>query len=47
MTNTIAIWIGALVALLLLADGLANGWQASFFLAKKTVDLIDWVEFWR
>lgn len=47
MNNIISIWIGVLVALLLLADGLANDWQASFFLAKKTIDLIDWVEFWR
>lgn len=47
MTNLIAIWIGALVVLALLADALANGGAGALFLAKKLVDLIDWVEFWR
>ena len=47
MTNSIAIGLAGIVVLSLLADGLANDWQASIFLAKKTIDLIDWVEFWR
>ncbi len=47
MTNSVAIGLATLILLGVLADGVANDWQASVFLAKKTVDLIDWVEFWR
>jgi len=47
MTNSIAIGLAAIILLCLATDAVANDWQASIFLAKKTIDLIDWVEFWR
>lgn len=47
MTNPIAIGLATLIILLVAADGLLNHWAATIFLAQKTVDLIDWVAFWR
>lgn len=47
MTNSVAVGLGTLIVLLLLADGLTNHWAATFFLSGKTLDLIEWVAFWR
>lgn len=47
MTNTIALWLAALVGLFLVCDAVFLDGFASFFLAQRTVDLIEWVAFWR
>ena len=47
MTNTIALWLAALVGLLVAIDAVFFGGFASLFLAQRTVDLIEWVAFWR
>ncbi len=46
MTNTIALWIGLLVVVAAIADYLFNGGDALMFLARKFLDLIEWVDFW-
>ncbi len=40
-------FILALVIAALLALDLVMGWEAHLFLARKFVELIDWVAFWR
>ncbi|QPZ90752.1 hypothetical protein [Thioclava electrotropha] len=47
MTNRIALWLGALLILLILADVLADDGRILLFLAKKTADLVQYVAFWR
>jgi hypothetical protein len=47
MNTPIAIGLAALVIICALVDGFANDWSASLFLARKTVDLLDYVAFWR
>lgn len=47
MTNPVAVRLAALILLLLAADGLINHGAATFFLAGKALDLIEWVAFWR
>ncbi|MFT3689268.1 hypothetical protein [Paenirhodobacter sp.] len=47
MTNSVAIWLAALILLLLVVDGALNHWAATIFLSGKTLDLIEWVAFWR
>lgn len=47
MNTPIAIGLAALILLCVLADAIFNGWGASLFLARKSVDLVDWVAFWR
>jgi hypothetical protein len=47
MDNRVAFGLAALIALLALVDGLANGGGASLFLARKLTDLVDYVAFWR
>lgn len=47
MNNPVALGLGALIVMLVLADGLANGGGAMVFLAKKLLVLIDYVAFWR
>lgn len=46
MTNTIALWIVLVLAAAMLADFMLNGGLASEFLARKFLDLIEWVDFW-
>ena len=47
MTDKIALLLGALILGGLGWDYLSNDMNASFFLARKTVDLIEWLAFWR
>ena len=47
MTNRLALWLGALLILLILADVFADDGRILLFLAKKTADLVQYVAFWR
>ncbi|WP_167853472.1 hypothetical protein [Roseovarius aestuariivivens] len=47
MTNSIAIFLGFLIAASLAWDLSSNDHQATLFLARKTIDLIEWLAFWR
>lgn len=47
MTNTIALFLGILIAIGIGLDLGLNDGAALFFLAQKFLALIDWVEFWR
>ncbi|UWQ93088.1 hypothetical protein QEZ52_09950 [Aliisedimentitalea scapharcae] len=47
MTNTIAMWLGGLILILLIGDIILYGQEHLLFLAKKLADLIEWVAFWR
>ena len=47
MDGKLPFYIAASLALLIGADiALASG-EASLFLARKFIDLMDWLEFWR
>jgi hypothetical protein len=47
MNMTISLVFAALIAAGLAADALANDWTASLFLARKLIDLLSWIAFWR
>ena len=47
MTNRIALWLGGIVALLILADIVLNQGRALLFLAREIADLVQYVAFWR
>lgn len=47
MNNAVALGLGALILLLALVDGFANGGGALLFLAQKFMILVDYVAFWR
>ncbi|MBD3678358.1 MAG: glyceraldehyde-3-phosphate dehydrogenase [Rhodobacteraceae bacterium] len=47
MTNRIALGLAALIAAALIADFAANDGQATIFLAKKFMNLVNLVKFWR
>lgn len=47
MTNTIAVAMGVLLFAGFAYDGLTQDWAYSVFLARKGLDLLDWVAFWR
>ncbi len=47
MTDRLAIILGALVVLLIATDLLANGGEVSLFLARKMMDLMEYLIFWR
>lgn len=47
MTNTIAIWLGLIVAALLAIDYALYDWANTLFLLRKLMDLIEWLAFWR
>ena len=46
MTNTIALWIGLILLAAVSADLAFQGGSASMFLARKFLDLVEWVDFW-
>ncbi|MFM7333981.1 MAG: glyceraldehyde-3-phosphate dehydrogenase [Tabrizicola sp.] len=46
MTNTIALWIGVILVAGIIADVALNGGTALLFLARKFLDLVEWVDFW-
>jgi hypothetical protein len=47
MTNAISLTLGLLIALGLLADFSMNDGASSLFLARKLMDLLEWLAFWR
>ena len=47
MTDRLAIILGAIVALLIAADLFANGGGVLLFLARKLLDLMEYLIFWR
>jgi len=47
MTNTLAIWLTALVLGLLALDYALADFGASLFLARKGLELLEWLAFWR
>jgi hypothetical protein len=46
VTNTIAVWIGLILLAGIIADVVFNGGVALTFLARKFLDLVEWVDFW-
>jgi hypothetical protein len=46
MTNQLALILGALLLIAVALD-LVTGFGASLFLARKFVELLQWVAFWR
>lgn len=47
MTNRIALALAVLTVLCLILDRALNQGAAFLFLARKFLDLVDWLEFWR
>jgi len=47
MTNRIALFVGALILVGLLVDWQYFDGQGTLFLARRLVDLIMWIKFWR
>ena len=47
MTNGITLFLVLLIGGGIAADAFLNDWTASLFLARKFVDFIQWVAFWR
>lgn len=47
LTNKIALWLGSILFLSICADLVLNNAAGSMFLARKFLDLIDYVSFWR
>lgn len=47
MTNRLAIVLAILIASLMTLDLAMNNGAALFFLVRKVIDLIDYLEFWR
>jgi hypothetical protein len=47
LTNRIALWLALIILAGILADATLNGGAALFFLARKFLDMIEWVAFWR
>lgn len=46
MTNQIALYLGLVLLAAIGLDLLANDGAALGFLARKFLNLVDWVEFW-
>lgn len=47
MTNRIALFLAVLILAALAADQMFNGGAATLFTLRKSLDLLDWVMFWR
>ncbi|MHA7851685.1 hypothetical protein [Roseovarius sp.] len=47
MTDRIALFLGVIVAALLIADHVYFDWANTLFLARKMLLLIEWLAFWR
>ena len=47
MTNTIALWLGALILGFLALDFLYLDWNVPVFLGRKLLELVEWLAFWR
>jgi hypothetical protein len=46
LTNTIALWLGLLIVAAGIGDLTLNDGVALQFLARKFLDLVEWVAFW-
>lgn len=46
VTNRLAIILGSLIVGAIVLDAIM-GWGVSLFLARRLVDLIEWIIFWR
>ena len=46
MTNSIALWLALILLAGATADLFLNGGAALAFLARRFLDLLDWVVFW-
>ena len=47
MTNRVALYLGAILIILIVMDILLFGTEHMIFLGKKLADLIEWMAFWR
>ena len=47
MTNTLAIVLGSLILLSMIADQVWNGGAATVFIAREFTQLLEWIAFWR
>lgn len=47
MTNKIALFLGLFVLVALILDAALFEMSGSVFLARKFIDLVEWVKFWR
>ena len=47
MDTRAAYYLALLLAAVVLGDLLLNGGDGLLFMARKFLDLMDWVEFWR
>ncbi|MCJ7871938.1 hypothetical protein Q4577_10025 [Marinovum sp. 2_MG-2023] len=47
MTNTIALYLAVFLLAAIGADFYLFGTEHSLFLAKKFLDLLEWLSFWR
>ncbi len=47
MTNKIALFLGLSVLVALILDAVLFEMSGSVFLARKFIDLVEWVKFWR
>ncbi len=47
MTNKIALILGALVLCAIAVDAVLFDMTGTFFLARKLLDFIEWLKFWR
>jgi hypothetical protein len=47
MTNTLAIWIGIVLAACVAADALLFDWTYSMFVAREFLGVLRWMAFWR
>ena len=47
MTNTLALIIGAIIAMLFAIDWYLYDWANTVFTLRKLTELIEWIAFWR
>ena len=47
MSNRLALILGSLIVAAVLADQFANNGVGSLFLARKLLEFIEWLAFWR
>lgn len=47
MTNTLALWLAALIIAVFAADLLYFGWDLHIVLGRQLLRLLDWMAFWR
>ncbi len=47
MTNRLAAWLAILIVAAIAGDAVFNDGASGLFLARKGLNLIDWLAFWR